>query len=193
MTSSSEHPIATRRTNLYLTLVAAGVLLVGAALFPWLIQAQQAALDGSAPVLAPATVDFPAPQLVSTDLFGRQASLADYRGRIVLVNNWATWCPPCKAEMPELLSYYQAHSSQGFVVVAIEAGDAAQQVREFARNLGLTFPIWTDPSSTFLDAFRNWGLPSSYLIDRQGTVRMAWAGEINRETLEHFVTPLLRK
>ena len=112
---------------------------------------------------------------------------------MVLVNNWATWCPPCKAEMPDLQAYYQAHSSQGFVVVAIEAGESAASVADFLKPFGITFPVWLDPTGSALQAFQNQDLPSSYVIGRDGSLVMDWTGPVNRPTLEKYLTPLLEK
>jgi cytochrome c biogenesis protein CcmG, thiol:disulfide interchange protein DsbE len=131
--------------------------------------------------------------LTLTDLQGSPVSLETYRGRVVLVNNWATWCPPCKAEMPELQAYYETHASDDFVIIAIESGEPADQVTDFVQSYGLTFPVWLDPKGTALEAFQNWDLPSSYIVDRDGTVLMSWTGQINQATLEKYVTPLLEK
>jgi len=179
--------------KLVLTLVAAGTVLISIAVLSWLTGVRQAAVSGAASLFAPARIDDPAPRLTLTDVRGNTVSLADYRGRVVLVNNWATWCPPCQAEMPELQSYFSAHSGQGFVLVGIEAGDPAVQVADFVRQYALTFPVWLDPQSSALASFHNWSIPSSYVIDRDGTVRLAWAGPVDRPTLEKYLTPLLEK
>ena len=181
------------RTQLILTLVAAGVFLVGAVLIPALVNGQARALDPSGLLLPPVVMDQPAPQLGATDLQGRPVLLRDTLGKVVLVNNWATWCPPCKSEMPGLQAYYQAHSAQGFLLVAIEAGEPAATVIPFVRQLDLTFPVWLDQPSLAMEAFKNWDLPSSYLIDRQGRLRMGWQGPVSRASLEKYVTPLLEK
>ncbi len=139
----------------------------------------------------PAPVHYAAPALELKDIHGTSASLADYRGRVVLVNNWATWCPPCKAELPTLESYYEDHAQSGFTVIAIEAGESQKDVQPFVQAYGLKFPIWLDPGKTSLAAFRNQNLPNSYVLDRSGTIRYAWTGEISRAMLEKFVTPLL--
>ncbi len=73
--------------------------------------------------VVPEIVDFPAPELNLTDLDGNPVSLSDTIGQVVLVNNWAFWCPPCRAELPELQAYYDAHRQQGLTVIGIEAGD----------------------------------------------------------------------
>lgn len=141
----------------------------------------------------PAAVEFPAPSLTLQDTKGLPRSLADYKGQVVLVNNWATWCPPCKAEMPTLQSYYDAHRQQGFVLIAVEAGDPEQDVAQFVSEYALTFPVWLDPQNLSLQAFRNDALPNSYVIDRRGVVRLAWVGAISQAMLEKYVTPLLEE
>jgi peroxiredoxin len=152
--------------------------------------ARPAATGGDDSVL-PVEVSFPAPTLQLQNTLGETKSLEDYRGRVVLINNWATWCPPCRAEMPTLQSYYEAHEAEGLTVIGIEAGQPAPEVQAFADSFGLTFPVWVDTGTTSLEAFRNARLPNSYVIDRTGTVRLAWIGEISLPMLELHVTPLL--
>lgn len=182
-----------RRSTAIITLIAGGIFLLGAGLIPLLANAQQKALEGAAPILPPVTSIYPAPQLELTDLQGNPVSIEDYRGQVILVNNWATWCPPCRLEMPELQAYYSVHSKEGFVVVAIESGEPVDQVASFAQEYGLTFPVWLDSQILALEAFQNWDLPSSYVIDRDGMVRLSWTGGINQPTLEQYVTPLLEE
>ena len=139
----------------------------------------------------PAEVNYPAPQLSLENISGKTESLADFRDKVVLVNNWATWCPPCKAEMPTLVAFYNEHQSDGLMIIAIEAGEAKDQVQSFAEQYKMPFAVWLDPQGKSVNAFKNQNLPSSYVIDRSGIVRLMWTGEINRETLEKYVTPLL--
>ena len=118
--------------------------------------------------------------------------MTDYYGKVVLVNNWATWCPPCKAEMPSLQKFYEAHSGEGFMIVAVNAGDDRAPVEQFVKEYGLTFRVWLDPDGAALDAFRNANLPSSYVVDRTGIIRYAWTGEISYEMLEKYITPVIQ-
>lgn len=141
----------------------------------------------------PQKVDYPAPALQLVDIEGQVVDLSDYSGQIVLLNNWATWCPPCREEMPALQAYHAAHQEQGFSVVAVEAGEPADQVRQFVDEFGLTFPVWVDTGQQALTAFRNLALPNSYVIDRDGQVRLAWSGAISLNVLEKYVTPLLEE
>jgi peroxiredoxin len=139
----------------------------------------------------PGVVDYPAPDLALVDLDGKPASLDDLRGQVVMVNNWATWCPPCRAEMPELEAYYQAHKDDGFVLVGINSGDQSSQVEAFIQEYNLTFPMWLDPTGLAIHAFKNNALPSSYILDEKGTVRLVWSGAVSLEALEAYVTPML--
>ena len=182
------------RQVLALLLVGTGLILLGIASFLILPKPGASAQKSDSTVYAiPVAVDFPAPDLDLLDLQKRPAALSDYAGKVVLVNNWATWCPPCKAEMPTLEAYYQDYLAQDFVIVAIEAGEPAEEVAEFVRQYGLSFPVWPDPEYSSQTAFKNDALPSSYVIDRQGQVRLAWVGPISRELLEQYVTPLLEE
>jgi peroxiredoxin len=143
------------------------------------------------PASIPSEMNYPAPSLELTDMQDQTVSLADYRGQWVLVNNWATWCPPCRAEMPELNAYYEAHKDEGFVLIGISSGDTKTQIEDFIRENGLSIPMWQDPTSASLRAFRMDYLPSSFVIDPSGTVRLAWTGAVSLATLETYVTPLL--
>lgn len=172
--------------------MAAGLLLIGFA-FVIMTSPQSRSDAKSFSSVEPVAVNFAAPELSLENLAGRTEALTDYRGSVVLVNNWATWCPPCKAEMPTLAAYYNEHKSEGFTIIAIEAGDPVEVVSPFVQSYKLKFPIWLDPNGASLRTFGNGTLPNSYVIDRSGIVRYAWTGEINREMLEIYLTPLLKE
>lgn len=147
----------------------------------------------SGPSTVPVEVNFAAPELHLSDVNGNATTLANHRGQVVLVNHWATWCPPCRAEMPELEAYYQAHKNDGFILIGISAGDSAQDVGNFVAQNELHFPMWIDLTGKAMQAFNIAGLPSSFVIDATGTVRLAWSGVISLEMLEAHVTPLLKE
>jgi len=174
--------------------VAAGLGLIALAvivlmLLPGAEEEQPIALNEISSI--PIEVNYPAAELAMENLQGQTESLADYRDKVVLVNNWATWCPPCKAEMPTLVEFYNDHAHEGLMIIAIEAGEPREQVQSFVEQFQMPFVVWLDPGGKALNAFKNSSLPNSYVIDRTGTVCLAWTGEINRETLEKYVTPLL--
>jgi thiol-disulfide isomerase/thioredoxin len=139
-------------------------------------------------------VNFPAPELTLSDIQGNSHSLADYRGQVVLVNLWATWCPPCKEEMPTLQAYYNKHKENGFVIIAINDGDPAPDVLQFVRDYQLSFLVWLDPTYVATEqVFKTLSLPSSFVIDRNGTVRQTWVGGISRKMLDKYVTPIIKE
>jgi len=176
-----------------LVVLGAGLILIGMAAFmAWPREPADTEVNPANGRTLPVAVAYAAPDLVLTDLTGVEHSLAEYRGQVVLVNLWATWCPPCKAEMPILQAYYQEHAAQGFVIVAISDGDPAPAVADFVGDYGLTFPVWLDPTYLATEkAFKIRNLPSSFVIDRKGTIRLQWVGEIDRTALEDYVTPLI--
>ena len=189
---SSQRNTLQKNKPLPLVLMGVGLVLLGLAAF--FLSPKSARTDESSAFgVIPAQVDKPAPHLQLTDLHGNPISLADFQGKVVLVNNWATWCPPCQAEMPTLENYYQAHQQDGFMIVAIEAGEPATEVAEFAQQYGLSFMVLPDPHLQSITAFGNNALPNSYVVDRQGVIRLAWNGAIEIAALEKYVTPLLEK
>jgi cytochrome c biogenesis protein CcmG/thiol:disulfide interchange protein DsbE len=171
-----------------LIIIGAGLIVLGLVAIGIIANTGSVSSDYS---VIPATVNFPAPELTLNNMTGERVSITDYRQQIVLINNWATWCPPCKAEMPTLSKYFQEHVDEGFALVGINAGDPADQVAKFVADNKLTFPILLDPNKKSLIGFHNENLPSSYVIDREGNVVLAWTGPINYAMLEKYVTPLL--
>lgn len=140
----------------------------------------------------PVQVNFAAPELTLTDTQGEQHSLADYRGQVVLVNLWATWCPPCKEEMPALQALYDKYVEDGFVIIAINDGDPTPDVLQFVKDYQLTFPVWLDPTYLATEqAFKTLNLPSSFVIDRNGTVRLMWVGGISKRMLDKYVPAVI--
>jgi cytochrome c biogenesis protein CcmG, thiol:disulfide interchange protein DsbE len=139
----------------------------------------------------PARVDFSAPELELRTLEGDPVSLIDHRGNVVLVNLWATWCPPCRREMPTLQAFYEEYKSRGFVLIAINQEESRDIVEEFVDEFGLTFPVWLDEDYLAQRKFGTASLPSSYVIDRNGRVRLLWIGGISKTNLEQHVPPLI--
>ncbi len=95
--------------------------------------------------------------------------------------------------MPQFEAYFQNHKEEDFLLVGINVGDSEGEVRDYVQKKAMTFPVWVDPKSKTFDAFKNQHLPSSYVIDKSGMVRLAWNGPIGQDLLEAFVTPLLEQ
>ena len=122
-----------------------------------------------------------------------QVRLADFRGQYVLVNFWATWCPPCKAEMPDLFAYHREHQDEGFTLLAVNQQENAQTARSFMDANNFDFPVALDETGLVSMRYNVQGLPSSFLVGPDGNVVKTWpAGMISAATLERDVTPLLQ-
>ena len=117
-----------------------------------------------------------APEFSLPSLDGGAVSLAGLRGRVVLVNFWATWCEPCKEEMPAMERLYQAWREGGFELLAISVGEAPEPVREFRDALGLSFPVLLDADKSVSRRYQTFRFPESYLIDRDGVVVERYVG-----------------
>lgn len=176
------------RKTLPLLLLGLGLILIATSAYFILRAPKLPASLSSIPV----RVNFPAPQLTLNDIRGVAGSLADYHGQVILVNLWATWCPPCKEEMPTLQAFYNEHKDSGFVIIAINDGDPTPDVLQFVEEYELTFPVWLDPTYIATEqAFHTRNLPSSFVIDRDGTIQLTWVGGISSRMLEKHVTPLI--
>jgi len=173
-------------------LIGFGLIAIGVASMT-LITLRRSQGAGQDISTVPVQVNYPAPSLTLADLDGTERSLADYRGQVVLVNMWATWCPPCREEMPTLETFYRDYRDLDFVIIGLNDGDAPIEVREFVNLYGLTFPIWLDLARLSESAFNTMNLPSSFVIDRQGQVRLQWVGGIARDTLEQYVIPIIEE
>jgi peroxiredoxin len=128
---------------------------------------------------------------VSNDFNGKPVHLADYRGKTVLVNLWASWCPPCRAEMPDLIKYYNDHQADGLVLLSINSQDNMTSAQQFVREKQMTFPVLFDPDGKVGQIFHTDGLPDTFVIDRAGNLRFSWTGQISPTILDQRVTPLL--
>jgi cytochrome c biogenesis protein CcmG/thiol:disulfide interchange protein DsbE len=129
--------------------------------------------------LFPVTIGSTAPDFRAKVLGdNRYKTLADYKGQVVLLNVWATWCPPCQAEMPSLQRLYQAYGDKGLKLVAISIDDYVTEdsIRAFAKHFGITFEILHDSTHAIERSYQTTGYPESFVIGREGTIRKKWIG-----------------
>ena len=127
-----------------------------------------------------------APNFTTTLADGTPVSLSDYRGKVVLLNFWATWCPPCRQEMPEFETASVIHSDN-LVVLAVNLLETEQQVNDFATELSLTFPLALDPDGSINQLYGVTGYPTSYLIDPNGVITAVNVGPMTTATIDQWV------
>lgn len=134
-----------------------------------------------------------APELRMSTLGGGTASLSELRGRPVIVNVWATWCPPCRREIPLLNEAYRRHADAGLRVVGVNRGERPGRIRDFLGAVPIDYDVWVDPrspasgtmpSARLLERARSPGLPTTLFIDAQGTVRQLTIGELRPGTIQ---------
>lgn len=142
-------------------------------------------VGSDAPGFAAATLDAPA----------KMKSMSDYRGEVVVLNIWATWCGPCRVEMPSMEKLYKELGPKGLKLVAVSVDNAGeeQKIRDFTKEYGLTFEILHDPSGAIQGIYRTTGVPETMVIDRNGVIRKKWIGpddwasEGNKALLEQLL------
>jgi cytochrome c biogenesis protein CcmG/thiol:disulfide interchange protein DsbE len=177
------------------------MLLVGAVLIGSLfIIATRVRPDTAAPAsLPPDTVastpaprdNHPAPDFTLSDLAGNPVRLSDLKGQVVLINVWATWCPPCRAEMPMIQAAYEQYREQGFTVLAVNQREEPRTVAAYMTQSSLTFPALLDRDGMVSSAYQASVLPSSFFVDKAGVVRAVYRGPMSRSVIAGTVEQLL--
>jgi peroxiredoxin len=127
------------------------------------------------------TIGEPAPAYAAVDLDGNEVSLAGLQDSVFLLNIWATWCPPCRDELPVLQALHEEHADRGFKVIGVSVDSPGEQerIRRFASEYGITYPLWHDPDERISTLFRAVGVPASYLIDGAGVLRWRRVGPVH--------------
>ena len=183
-----------RRWNL----LFAGVLLFGSLFIaatrvrPPGVATAPAAPDTVATTPAP-QADHPAPDFTLPSLDGTQIALSKLKGQVALINVWATWCPPCRAEMPTIETVYEQYRDQGFTVLAVDLQEDPRSVAAFMRQYKLTFPALLDLDGEVSRTYQAFSLPSSFFVDKQGVIRAVYRGPMPRSVIAGTVEQLLQE
>jgi cytochrome c biogenesis protein CcmG/thiol:disulfide interchange protein DsbE len=191
-TNTKRSRTARSNTWLYVSVTLAVLLILGGLSGLWLTN--QTSSSDQAPAgqfTTPSSKVVEAPDFTLQTLDGRTVKLSDYRGQVILLNTFATWCPPCRAEMSDLEAYYREHQKDGFVVLAVNDEESASTVGNFVKAQGFTFPVLLDPDGKVLGQYGVRGLPTSFFIDRKGMVRGVWSGQLSPARLKEIADPLL--
>src|SRR5262247_1704619 len=139
-------------------------------------------------------VERPAPKLELKDVEGRVLRLSDYKGKVVLLNFWATWCAPCRAEMPDLVKWQREYKSKGLQVIGVTyPPEELAEVREFIKSVKVNYPVALGEEQTKAMFVKGETLPVTVVIDKKGMVREVILGIIFPEEFEQKVKPLLRQ
>ncbi len=146
-----------------------GLLLIGLAVVLLASPKSDGRAAGQSSVV-PLEVSFAAPELSLQNINGKTGSLSDFRGNVVLVNNWATWCPPCKAEMPALEALWRLMKDKDFTIVGVSGGEDLATVKKFVESEGYTYPIYADPSNRAGAAYGVRAIPTTLILDKSGKV-----------------------
>lgn len=117
--------------------------------------------------------------------------LNEYRGQVVVLNFWAIWCGPCRVEMPDLEAVYQEYQEQGVVVLAVNVSESSADIADYAKELGLTFPILRDSKQEAMREYNVKILPTTYFIDRKGRIRHSRVGTMTKSVMTKQIESLL--
>lgn len=151
----------------------------------------------------PITAGSAAPEFTAYDMSGRPVRLSDYKGKVVLVNVWATWCPPCREEMPSMERLFEALKGTDFVILAVSVdarkgekdafGRDGGDLEAFATEMGLTFTILHDPEGRIQATYQTTGVPETFLVGRDGLIYKkvaggtAWDAPVNQELVRRLL------
>ncbi len=157
-----------------------GAVLVGFALCSASTSCNPTAGESGGGPPGPVEIGLPVPPYRTVALTGDTVSLAAERGKVVLLNVWATWCHPCRDEIPELQKLHEQYGKQGLelVGVSVDVDGSDDTIREFMSEFRMTYPIWRDPAERISAQFLVVGVPTTFLIDRRGVLRWRKTGPI---------------
>jgi peroxiredoxin len=136
----------------------------------------------------------PAPDFTLTDVSGKSITLSSLKGKVVLINFWATWCAPCQLEMPDIQREFESRRDQGFSVLAVDAAETGPHIeadiQDFGAKFGLTFPLLLDPKVVVNDLYRVRGYPTSFFVDRAGVIAIEHVGVMTDAQLASYLAKL---
>jgi len=161
---------------------------------PWLIAMFLSIFLLTGMAAKPPLVGGPAPDFQLDQLNGPSVKMSDYRGKVVLLNFWATWCAPCKKEMPEIQAAYEKLKDKGFVVLALNFGEKPEKAEKLVKKMGLTFPILLDREVEVAERHRVVSLPVTFFIDPNGIIKeQVFGGGLTKDQITEVFHRLRQK
>jgi len=133
-----------------------------------------------------------APEWQLNDVDGKPVKLSDFKGKVVILDFWATWCPPCRAEIPGFVAIQKKYADKGFTMVGVSLDEQGPSVvKSFMHNFGMNYPVVMANQKIVLDYGGITAIPTTFVIDRQGNVVTAYQGAMDQATFESVIGPLL--
>jgi peroxiredoxin len=163
----------------FLIIAALGLMLIQAC-----TPSSQAMQGGHKEPVVGINVGDIAPDFTLLDLDGNEVGLSEFRGEVVFVNFWATWCPPCRAEMPDIESLYQEYKDKGLVVIGIDIGESEATVRQFVQQGGYSWTFVLDSTGAVASNYNIRAIPTSFFIDREGVIQAVNIGAMTKKGIE---------
>ncbi|MEE8373361.1 MAG: TlpA disulfide reductase family protein [Dehalococcoidia bacterium] len=133
-----------------------------------------------------------APDFTLVDLEGKPVTLSDYRGKTVFLNFWATWCPPCRAEMPEIEAIFQEYNGRDVVVIGIDLREPEDEVRQYVRQGGYSWTFVMDTTGQVSSNYRVTAIPTSFFLDGEGIIRAVNVGAMTKRAMESRLAKAMR-
>ncbi len=133
----------------------------------------------------------PAQDFTLKDLDGNDVKLSSLKGKAVVINFWATWCYPCKEEIPDLQKSYDENKDKGLIILGVNIKENGTKVSKFAKDYKMTYPILLDIDGTISDAYHVFGIPMSFFIDREGIIKDSFIGMLTKEDLSKKLAAIL--
>jgi DsbE subfamily thiol:disulfide oxidoreductase len=175
-----------------LALILPAVAILGAGLAIWLHQGAEGALGPADFVASPVSEDRPAPDFEIQTLDGNgQLSVTAFRGKVVVLNLWASWCVPCRTEAQALESVWREFAGRGVQVIGVDHADTRGDARAFQREFGLSYPMAFDPKGSVAAAYGALGIPTTYVISAHGRITYRFLGRATTRDLSRIVEQVL--
>lgn len=137
-------------------------------------------------------VGHPAPDFTLNDLDGNPLRLSDLRGKVVFINFWASWCPPCRAEMPEIEAVHQKYKDKGVVVIGVDIGEPESNVRQYVEQGGFSWTFVLDTTGEVSRDYQVVAIPASFFLDREGIIRAVNIGAMTKNVMEGKLAEAMR-
>jgi peroxiredoxin len=131
--------------------------------------------------------DKAAPDFTLTDLSGKSISLSNLKGKVIFINFWATWCGPCRHEIPDFIEFYKENKNNGAVILGVSVDKSAKKVRDFAEEYGINYPIAMATNEMIGDYKPGKFIPTTIIIDTNGMIKEKKIGVMDKATLEHYL------